>query len=446
VVTYSIGGNVTGMPGGASIVLQDNGGDDLTVSANGGFTFQTHVAGGANYQVTVKTPPSGETCTVTPSAAQAVGSANVTDVAVVCSCTSGICSFGVDGPLSVTTPTNFSPVETTLSGAASANDTTLAVTSGTGISAFDDLLIVNVRSTVGNDGMWEVATVASVSGTTVTLNAPLKNAYPEAGNTIVQRIPQYTTVDIQSTLTGTAWDPSTLSGGIVAFAASGTVTVETGGSITVAGLGYTGGVSTNVDPAPLTWKAPGESYTGLGSGSNAASTANAGGGAGGAKKYGCEGSGGGGGGHSVAGGNGGQEQLNCSPGFAGGDGGGAYGDAQAARIHFGSGGGAAGWSNSQPDGNGGAGGGMVFVFGSSSIALTGTIDASGAAGQKESNGAGKDYGGGGGGAGGSIYLMSPSITGAANALVAGGAGGATLNVAHVEVGGAGAAGFVVSVP
>ena len=45
--------------------LQDNGGDDLSVSSNGSFTFATAVMEGAGYNVTVRTNPSGQTCTVT---------------------------------------------------------------------------------------------------------------------------------------------------------------------------------------------------------------------------------------------------------------------------------------------------------------------------------------------------------------------------------------------
>jgi len=65
------------------VVLQDNGGDDLSVPANGSFTFATSLASGAAYAVTVKTNPSGQTCTVS-NGSGTVGSANVTSVAVSC--------------------------------------------------------------------------------------------------------------------------------------------------------------------------------------------------------------------------------------------------------------------------------------------------------------------------------------------------------------------------
>ena len=66
-----------------TVVLQDNGGDDLSVSSNGPFTFATPVADGGAYNVTVKTNPSGQTCTVSGGAGT-VASANVTSVAVTC--------------------------------------------------------------------------------------------------------------------------------------------------------------------------------------------------------------------------------------------------------------------------------------------------------------------------------------------------------------------------
>ena len=77
--------DVSGLSG--TVVLQDNGGDDLSVTANGSFTFATPLAGGAAYSVTVKTNPSGQSCTVS-NGSGTVGSANVTNVAVSCTASS----------------------------------------------------------------------------------------------------------------------------------------------------------------------------------------------------------------------------------------------------------------------------------------------------------------------------------------------------------------------
>ena len=81
VPTYSVGGTISGLSGTA--VLENNGGNDLSTSANGTFTFSTLLAQGAAYNVTVKTNPSGQTCSVTnPSGT--VAAANVTNVSVTC--------------------------------------------------------------------------------------------------------------------------------------------------------------------------------------------------------------------------------------------------------------------------------------------------------------------------------------------------------------------------
>jgi 6-phosphogluconolactonase len=80
--TYSIGGTVSGMDAGQSLVLQNNGGDSLTLSANGTFTFATKVMSGGAFAVTVAVAPAGKTCTVTHGSG--IASADVSSVAVDC--------------------------------------------------------------------------------------------------------------------------------------------------------------------------------------------------------------------------------------------------------------------------------------------------------------------------------------------------------------------------
>jgi hypothetical protein len=82
-ITFVVGGNVSGLIGGAAVVLEDNGGDDLAVSQNGGFTFATPVMDTAAYAVTVKNNPAGETCTVS-SGSGALAGADVSTAAVSC--------------------------------------------------------------------------------------------------------------------------------------------------------------------------------------------------------------------------------------------------------------------------------------------------------------------------------------------------------------------------
>jgi uncharacterized delta-60 repeat protein len=77
--TYTVGGTVSGLGVGKSVVL-DNNGERLTRSANGAFTFATPVTG--PYAVTVVTQPMGQACVVTNDAGTAT--MNVTNVSVTC--------------------------------------------------------------------------------------------------------------------------------------------------------------------------------------------------------------------------------------------------------------------------------------------------------------------------------------------------------------------------
>lgn len=81
-VTVTIGGTLTGLASGASIVLQNNGGDNLSLSTNQSFTFTTAVTAGSAYNVTILTQPTNQACTVTGGTGTA--NANVTTVLVTC--------------------------------------------------------------------------------------------------------------------------------------------------------------------------------------------------------------------------------------------------------------------------------------------------------------------------------------------------------------------------
>jgi alpha-tubulin suppressor-like RCC1 family protein len=80
---YSIGGSVSGLGSGQSMVLQNNGGNNLTVNANGGFVFTTLILGGSTYTVSVLSNPSGRTCTVSNGSGTVVVS-NITNITVTC--------------------------------------------------------------------------------------------------------------------------------------------------------------------------------------------------------------------------------------------------------------------------------------------------------------------------------------------------------------------------
>ncbi len=83
--TGTVGGTVTGLASGASLVLRNNGGNDLAISANGSFTFSMPMASGGAYAVTVFHQPTSpaQTCTVANGTGM-MGSGNVMNVAVTC--------------------------------------------------------------------------------------------------------------------------------------------------------------------------------------------------------------------------------------------------------------------------------------------------------------------------------------------------------------------------
>ena len=83
-MTYTVGGVVTGL-NGSGLVLQNNGGSSLPVSSLGAFTFTGALSSGAAYSVTVATQPSSPTqsCVVN-NGSGTVSAANVTNVAVDC--------------------------------------------------------------------------------------------------------------------------------------------------------------------------------------------------------------------------------------------------------------------------------------------------------------------------------------------------------------------------
>ena len=83
--SYTVGGSVGGMAGSGLVLSLNGGAQSLPVAANGSFMFPAPLASGANYAVTVATQPSApaQTCIVT-SGDGAIGSSNVTNVAVSC--------------------------------------------------------------------------------------------------------------------------------------------------------------------------------------------------------------------------------------------------------------------------------------------------------------------------------------------------------------------------
>jgi Galactose oxidase, central domain/Kelch motif len=137
-VTATIGGQITGLLQGASVILQNNGGDALTVTANGTFTFKTPVTGPTDaYAVTVNAQPTNpnELCTVTGGSGTA--SANVDTVLVNC-----VASFTVGGTVTGLVGTGFA-----LQNSDGTILETLPISAATGNAAFTFKQLVPTGST-----------------------------------------------------------------------------------------------------------------------------------------------------------------------------------------------------------------------------------------------------------------------------------------------------------
>lgn len=433
--------------------------------------------------------------------------------------------LGIDGAATITSADSIVNQYTSLASAATSGSMSIVVddiadlTAGTSLAEDDLILLVQMQGAtikVANDssfgevtdygeaGNYEYVFVESVSSNTITFQSSLQNSYTATGKTQVIRVPQYSTVTIQSgaSVTAPAWDGEV--GGIVAFTASDNVMIY--GEINVTGLGFRGGAyqssnsygKTAFYSANKGWGGEkGESIAGsstdyeaggyrycrgaIANGGGGGNGHNAGGGGGanghsgntwtgiGIMCQSCTGSdawkvdpeyikvgdfstssGGGRGGYSYSNQN--KDALTISPGDGswGGDKRiniGGYGGrpllADSDEKIFLGGGGGAGHGNNNVGGSGGNGGGLVFLI-AKSINGTGSINASGEAGDNTSPNHNDAPGGGGGG--GTIVIKANTL--ANISLEADGGDGGNQLITNNEAegpGGAGGGGFI-SVP
>ncbi|WNG16627.1 adventurous gliding motility protein AgmC [Cystobacter fuscus] len=285
-------------------------------------------------------------------------------------------------------------------------------------------------------GTWELARVASVSGSTLTLSAPLVRGYTALVTQVIV-VPEYTTVTVSTgaSIVSHPWDGNV--GGVVAFLVQGTLSHE--GEIRANEQGFRGGaflVDTSgttactelerVGPSGAR-KGEGIANTRYGAGNTGRGNV-ANGGGGGV----CVRSGGGGGGGAGAGGLGGNSADGSRP--YGGLGGAALSSTSLTRLTFGGGGGAGHGQTTagQPAGNGG---GIVFVR-AGQLDGTGVFDASGATPEQAAEA------GGGGGGGGTLYLRVARAASCGSLNAFGGAGGRTTQT-QPGPGGGGGGGYVL---
>ncbi len=155
----------------------------------------------------------------------------------------------------------------------------------TGFAAGDEVLLIELQgaslSSSSAAGAWELLVVARASDGHLSFTTPILGTYGAAPGlalagekVVLQRIPQFTNVNVPSgsTLTASAWDGS--QGGVIAFRATGTVSVA--GAISADALGFRAGSS-----GAATLNQSGESFDGQPAPSAVTSTRNAGAGGGG---------------------------------------------------------------------------------------------------------------------------------------------------------------------
>ena len=82
--SYTIGGSISGIPVGESLVIKNNGGDNLSIPAGATtFVFTNPVFDGEVYGVTVGLAPTSATCTIGLGSGKVTGS-NISDIVITC--------------------------------------------------------------------------------------------------------------------------------------------------------------------------------------------------------------------------------------------------------------------------------------------------------------------------------------------------------------------------
>ncbi|MDP3014516.1 MAG: hypothetical protein Q8M92_09755, partial [Candidatus Subteraquimicrobiales bacterium] len=297
----------------------------------------------------------------------------------------------------------------------------------------NEILLINLQGTIStqvNTGNYETLKIQGISSNVITFTTAKSNYYGDNSNddtnigttsstqiVMLQRVPNYTNVTIDSELTFSPSIWNGIKGGVMFFRATGTVSV--GGTINGQGRGYDGGPTTSPPNKP---GIQGESYN-LDS-TTRSTSANLGGGGGGDPVGNGEG-GGGGGGYGTMGSNGGGP---VSTGVVG-AGGNSYGSSDLSKLYFGSGGGAGSHDIDANDGSGGAGGraGGIIYISANTLSISGSLTARGNNGANAVTGTGNETAGGGGGSGGSIKLVGNTLTLGTNLITAtGGTGGTSV--------------------
>ncbi|MEK6832921.1 MAG: LamG domain-containing protein [Nanoarchaeota archaeon] len=164
---------------------------------------------------------------------------------------------GVDGALDVTSTLKICTTSTNLISTATQGDLVLNVNDSTGFKGDDEILLYTSTSTNGSvSGIWEIIKISSVEKGKLLLKTPVVNTryillLDENGNYIgagvngshqVIRIPQYTSININSggILTAPEWNGE--KGGILVVKCKESFYIENGGYVSMDSRGFRGGV------------------------------------------------------------------------------------------------------------------------------------------------------------------------------------------------------------
>jgi len=179
--------------------------------------------------------------------------------------TSGFFGDGSDGPLTISSNTTQSLVDSDCTGTAATQS--ISATNAS-FAANKPILIWQTQGS--SAGQWERNTIQSYTSGTITTMTPLRNTYGSGAQVI--QIPQYTTVSVSSSFTWSAKSWNGTTGGLLIFLASGNFAYT--GIVSADGAGFRGGVGGTT----TTTGNQGESYLGGGGGSNIPNYSGGGGG------------------------------------------------------------------------------------------------------------------------------------------------------------------------
>jgi hypothetical protein len=422
--TYSVGGSLSGLSAGDTLVIANSNGDHTTIDpTQSTYTMNEPVAYGASYALTVLTQPTGKTCVIANASGTNV-TANVTNANLSCAATLytiGGTITGLNAATGLVLQNNGGD-----NTAISANATTFSMTTGVPANALYSITVLTqpTPSSVANATATISCTVSNGGGTTpngnitsVLINCTNTVTFATAGGPYTWTVPSgVTSVNVVATGAGgggeggNQYGDATGSGGWGGeVTTSLTVSSTPSLTITVGGGGGGAGAGTG-------------QYAGGSGGGGGASSVNPG-----STEQIIAGGGGGGGVNGASGGNGNGENGqgdggNGNSGGSGGSGGvggndGNFGGSSPGGSGLGGPGGAGGGNGPPPGAAGGLGG-------------SGSGSGSGGVGVGGGGGGGGGYGGGasgpdggGGGGGGSVGPAGSIIAVASVSMAPGSAGG-----------------------